>query len=47
MQAHLLTILAFSMIIMFMALIMTKRMSVLTALIIVPIIFGAAGRIWL
>ena len=43
MQAHLLTILAFSMIIMFMALIMTKRMSVLTALIIVPIIFALLG----
>ena len=43
MQTHLLTILAFSMIIVFMALIMTKRMSVLTALIIVPIIFALLG----
>ena len=43
MQTHLITILAFSMIIVFMALIMTKRMSVLTALIIVPIIFALLG----
>jgi citrate-Mg2+:H+ or citrate-Ca2+:H+ symporter, CitMHS family len=43
MQTNLITILAFSMIIVFMALIMTKRMSVLTALIIVPIIFALLG----
>ena len=38
-----LTIQAFAMIVAFMALIMTKRMSVLTALIIVPIIFALLG----
>jgi CitMHS family citrate-Mg2+:H+ or citrate-Ca2+:H+ symporter len=43
MQTNLITILAFSMIMVFMALIMTKRMSVLTALIIVPIIFALLG----
>jgi CitMHS family citrate-Mg2+:H+ or citrate-Ca2+:H+ symporter len=37
---QLLTILAFVMIATFMALIMTKRMSVLTALIVVPIVFA-------
>jgi CitMHS family citrate-Mg2+:H+ or citrate-Ca2+:H+ symporter len=35
-----LTLLAYGMIIVFMALIMTKRMSVLTALALVPIVFG-------
>jgi Mg2+/citrate symporter len=40
MQTNLITILAFSMI-------MTKRMSVLTALIIMPIIFALLGAIWL
>lgn len=43
MQNYLITILAFSMIIVFMALIMTKRMSVLTALTIVPIVFALLG----
>ena len=38
-----LTIQAFAMIVAFMALIMTKRMSVLTALIIVPIVFALLG----
>ena len=38
-----LTILAFAMITVFMALIMTKRMSVLTALILVPIAFALIG----
>jgi len=35
-----LTVLAFTMIAVFMALIMTKRMSVLTALILVPVTFA-------
>jgi len=39
----LLTILAYAMILVFMALIMTKRMSVLTALTLVPIAFGVAA----
>ena len=38
-----LTVLAFAMIVVFMALIMTKRMSVLTALILVPIAFALIG----
>ncbi|MDZ7632366.1 MAG: citrate:proton symporter [Gemmatimonadaceae bacterium] len=38
-----LTLLAFSMVIAFMALIMTKRMAPLTALILVPIAFGLLG----
>ena len=38
-----LTVLAFAMIAVFMALIMTKRMSVLTALILVPIAFALIG----
>ena len=38
-----LTLLAFAMITVFMALIMTKRMSVLTALILVPIAFAVVG----
>src|SRR5829696_4576569 len=38
-----LTLLAFAMIAVFMALIMTKRMSVLTALILVPIAFAIIG----
>src|SRR5687767_3074927 len=38
-----LTVLAFTMIVVFMALIMTKRMSVLTALILVPITFAVIG----
>lgn len=40
MSASLLTVYAYGMIIAFMALIMTKRMSVLTALTLVPIAFG-------
>jgi CitMHS family citrate-Mg2+:H+ or citrate-Ca2+:H+ symporter len=43
MDSRLLTVLAFAMITVFMALIMTKRMSVLTALIIVPIAFALLG----
>jgi citrate-Mg2+:H+ or citrate-Ca2+:H+ symporter, CitMHS family len=38
-----LTLLAFGMVITFMVLIMTKRMSPLTALILVPILFGVLG----
>lgn len=38
-----LTLLAYAMIVVFMALIMTKRMSVLTALALVPIAFGVLG----
>ncbi len=38
-----LTFLAYAMILVFMALIMTKRMSVLTALVLVPIVFGVIG----
>lgn len=38
-----LTFLAYGMVIVFMTLIMTKRLSPLTALIIVPIVFGLAG----
>jgi CitMHS family citrate-Mg2+:H+ or citrate-Ca2+:H+ symporter len=38
-----LTLLAFDMIATFMTLIMTKRMSVLTALVLVPIVFAIAG----
>ena len=38
-----LTLLAFAMVAVFMALIMTKRMSVLTALILVPVAFGLLG----
>jgi CitMHS family citrate-Mg2+:H+ or citrate-Ca2+:H+ symporter len=41
-----LTVLAFAMIVAFMALIMTKRMSVLTALILVPIAFALVGGFW-
>ena len=40
MSPSLLTFIAYAMIIVFMALIMTKRMSVLTALTLVPIVFG-------
>ena len=43
MSTQLLTVLAFTMIVVFMALIMTKRMSVLTALIVVPIAFAIIG----
>ncbi len=43
MNPSLLTILAYAMILVFMALIMTKRMSVLTALVLVPIAFGVAA----
>ena len=43
MPPSLLTILAFGMIIVFMALSMTKRLSVLTALILIPIVFGLIG----
>ena len=35
-----LTILAYTMIVVFMALIMTKRLSAMVALILVPIVFG-------
>src|SRR4029453_3748942 len=38
-----LTLLAFAMVAVFMALIMTKRMAVLTALILVPIAFALLG----
>lgn len=38
-----LTLLAYALIVVFMALIMTKRLSVLTALILVPIAFGLLG----
>ncbi len=38
-----LTLLAYALIIVFMALIMTKRLSVLTALILLPILFGLLG----
>ncbi len=38
-----LTLLAYGMVIVFMTLIMTKRLSPLTALILIPILFGAAG----
>lgn len=38
-----LTALAFGMVIVFMALIMTKRLSPITALIIVPVVFGMLG----
>jgi CitMHS family citrate-Mg2+:H+ or citrate-Ca2+:H+ symporter len=38
-----LTLLAYTMVVVFMALIMTKRLSVLTALILVPIVFGIIG----
>ena len=37
------TLLAYALIVVFMALIMTKRLSVLTALIIVPVAFGLIG----
>lgn len=43
MSSSLLTVYAYGMIIVFMALIMTKRMSVLTALALVPIAFGLLG----
>ncbi|MFT3803791.1 MAG: CitMHS family transporter [Burkholderiaceae bacterium] len=38
-----LTALAYSMVLVFMALIMTKRLSAMVALILVPIVFGLAG----
>ncbi len=38
-----LTVLAFSMVVVFMTLIMTKRLSPITALILVPIVFGMIG----
>ncbi|MGO4328560.1 CitMHS family transporter [Cupriavidus sp. 2TAF22] len=38
-----LTLLAYSMVIVFMALIMTKRLSAMVALILVPIVFGLIG----
>lgn len=38
-----LTLLAYGMVIVFMTLIMTKRLSPLTALILIPILFGVAG----
>ena len=40
-----LTLLAYSMVIVFMALIMTKRLSALVALILVPIVFGLHRRL--
>lgn len=43
MSPSLLTFYAYAMIVVFMALIMTKRMSVLTALTLVPIAFGLLG----
>jgi len=43
MSTPFLTALAFTMIVVFMTLIMTKRMSVLTALIVVPIVFAIIG----
>jgi CitMHS family citrate-Mg2+:H+ or citrate-Ca2+:H+ symporter len=43
MSPNLLTFYAYAMIVVFMALIMTKRMSVLTALALVPIVFGVLG----
>ena len=39
----LLTLLAYGMVIVFMTLIMTKKLSPLTALILVPVAFGIAG----
>lgn len=41
-----LTLLAFAMVAVFMALIMTKRMSVLTALVLVPVTFALLGGFW-
>ena len=41
-----LTVLAFTMVIVFMTLIMTKRVSPLIALILVPIAFGIIGGFW-
>jgi citrate-Mg2+:H+ or citrate-Ca2+:H+ symporter, CitMHS family len=41
-----LTLLAFGMVITFMVLIMSKRMAPLTALILVPIVFGILGGFW-
>ena len=38
-----LTLLAYSMVVVFMALIMTKRLAAVVALIVIPIIFGLAG----
>ena len=38
-----LTALAYTMVIVFMALIMTKRLSALVALMLVPIVFGLIG----
>ena len=38
-----LTILAYSMVVVFMALIMTKRLPAVVALILVPIVFGLLG----
>jgi len=38
-----LTVLAYSMVVVFMALIMTKRLSAMVALILVPIVFGLIG----
>jgi CitMHS family citrate-Mg2+:H+ or citrate-Ca2+:H+ symporter len=40
---HTLTLMAFAMIVLFMALIMTRRLSVLTALLLVPTAFAIAG----
>ncbi|MEO8622685.1 MAG: Na+/H+ antiporter NhaC family protein, partial [bacterium] len=41
-----LTLLAFGMVIVFMTLIMTKRLSPLIALILVPILFAIIGGFW-
>ena len=41
--ARMLTVLAYAMVVVFMVLIMTKRLSALTALILVPIAFGVLG----
>lgn len=43
MSPALLTALAYAMIVVFMVLIMTKRLSVLTALVVVPVVFGLLG----
>lgn len=40
---NMLTVLAYSMVVVFMALIMTKRLPAVVALILVPIVFGLAG----
>src|SRR5262249_61564584 len=42
-RRDMLTVLAYSMVISFMVLIITKRMSALIALIVIPIVFGVIG----